>query len=86
LTAAIRRLSDARIRWQCRRGTKELDQLLLDWFDSQYRLASERQKSAFHALLELQDPELIAYLIQGARPESPELVEVVNAICRSDSP
>jgi antitoxin CptB len=86
LIAAIRRLSDARIRWQCRRGTKELDQLLLGWFDTQYGRASERQKSAFHALLELQDPELIEYLIQGAKPASPELAEVVNAICRSDSP
>jgi antitoxin CptB len=85
LIAAIRRLSVARIRWQCRRGTKELDQLLLDWFDTQYGRASERQKLAFHALLEVQDPELIAYLIQGAKPASPELAEVVNAICRSDS-
>ena len=84
MIAATLPLSDARIRWQCRRGTRELDHLLLGWFDTHYARAGERQKSAFHALLELQDPELIEYLIQGAKPASPELADVVNAICRSD--
>ena len=74
---------DTKTRWQCRRGTRELDQLLLRWFDAHYATASERRKSAFRALLELQDPELIAYLIQGETPVDPELNEVVNAICRS---
>jgi succinate dehydrogenase flavin-adding protein (antitoxin of CptAB toxin-antitoxin module) len=58
--------------------------LLLGWFDSGYALASERQKSAFHALLELQDPQLIAYLIQGETPADPERAKIVDAICRSD--
>jgi antitoxin CptB len=75
---------DAKIRWQCRRGTRELDHLLLGWFDAGYGLASEQQKSAFHVLLELQDPELIAYLIKGEKPADPELNEVVDAICRKD--
>ena len=79
-------MNDARIRWQCRRGTRELDDLLLGWFDSFYRHASESQKSAFCRLLELQDPELMAYLLGGATPEDPETRHVVNAILGRTAP
>jgi antitoxin CptB len=73
-------LSEARIRWQCRRGTRELDQLLLGWFDAAYALASDTQKSAFRALLELQDPELIDYLLGATVPADSQLADVVVSI------
>jgi antitoxin CptB len=79
-------LSDARIRWQCRRGTRELDELLLGWFDSSYASAGDAHKSAFCALLELQDPELIAYLLGGNTPADLQLADVVNAIRNRTSP
>jgi antitoxin CptB len=77
-------LSDGRIRWQCRRGTRELDRLLTVWFDASYGSADDRHKSAFRALLELQDPELIAYLLHGVRPADPAISEVIDAIRRAN--
>lgn len=72
--------SDNRVRWQCRRGTRELDHLLLSWFESSYANASDTQKSAFRSLLELQDPELVAYLLGAASPADTQLADVVNAV------
>jgi antitoxin CptB len=71
---------DTRIRWQCRRGTRELDHLLLTWFESCYAVASDTQKSAFRALLELQDPELVAYLMGATSPADSQLADVVHAV------
>jgi antitoxin CptB len=73
-------VSDARIRWQCRRGTRELDHLLLGWFDTCYAASVEAQKSAFRELLELQDPELIAYLLGSAKPTELHIADVVRSI------
>jgi antitoxin CptB len=73
-------LQDARIRWQCRRGTRELDHLLTGWFNSSYATASDAHKSAFCALLELQDPDLIAYLLGAATPRDAHMADVVNSI------
>lgn len=71
---------DKRLRWQCRRGTRELDQLLLNWFDSSYATASNPQKAAFRALLELQDTELAGYLLGAVSPADRQLADVVNAV------
>jgi antitoxin CptB len=71
---------NARIRWQCRRGTRELDHLLQTWFELSYAAASETQKSAFSALLELQDPELAAYLLGAASPADSQLADIVHAV------
>ncbi|MDH4046754.1 MAG: succinate dehydrogenase assembly factor 2 [Gammaproteobacteria bacterium] len=79
-------MSLSRIRWQCRRGTRELDQLLLGWFDACYETAEDSQKSAFCALLELQDPQLIAYLLGEERPADSSLADVVESIRTRTSP
>ena len=51
----------SRIKWRCRRGTKELDFLLLAYFNQQYTVADAEDKAAFLRLLELQDPSIIDY-------------------------
>jgi succinate dehydrogenase flavin-adding protein (antitoxin of CptAB toxin-antitoxin module) len=53
---------------------------LLDWFDGDFTTASETQKSAFCALLELQDPDLIAYLLGDALPADSRMADVVSSI------
>jgi succinate dehydrogenase flavin-adding protein (antitoxin of CptAB toxin-antitoxin module) len=54
--------------------------LLLAWFESSYATASDKRKSAFRALLELQDPELVAYLLGAASPADSQLADVVHAV------
>jgi antitoxin CptB len=73
-------LEESRIRWQCRRGTRELDYLLLTWFESSYAAASDSQKTAFRALLELQDPELSAYLLGARSPADAKVADIVHAV------
>lgn len=73
-------MNDARLRWQCRRGMRELDVLLLDYLERRWPRASEREKTAFRALLRLGDDLLIAYLLQGATVEDEALADVVRRI------
>ena len=37
----------ARLQWQCRRGLKELDLLLLDYMTSEYLVADSIEKGLF---------------------------------------
>ena len=52
----------SKLRWRCRRGTKELDTLTERYLDEHYAAASEPEQCAFAQLLELQDPELYKIL------------------------
>jgi len=69
------------LKWQCRRGMRELDELLLQYLEQRYELAPDSEKAAFCALLELPDPELVGYLLQQEVP-APEVGIVVDYILK----
>ncbi len=71
---------ESRLRWQCRRGMRELDELLVRYLDSRYATASKDEKSAFEAVLALSDPELNAYLLQRQTPSSEAIAAVITYI------
>jgi len=73
-------LSERRLKWQCRRGMRELDVLLSRYLENDYPGSDESQKSAFRQVLELPDPDLIGYLLSGENPADPELANVVDRI------
>lgn len=50
----------ARLRWQCRRGAKELDLLLMDYLENRYPKADAGQKKRFAEILKLDDAELLS--------------------------
>ena len=70
----------SRLKWQCRRGMRELDVLLSAWLDRHYAQADEDDKAAFRALLSLPDPELAGYLLHGVTPDAEETASVVRQI------
>lgn len=70
-------MSVARLRWQCRRGMRELDVLLTRFLDESYPTADDAEKAAFARLLELSDPELIGYLLRGERADEAVLERVL---------
>lgn len=70
----------ARLRWQCRRGMRELDLLLLRYLESEYPTASPDAQRGFERLLELSDPELLSYLLHGERPADQELAHVIERV------
>ena len=70
----------ARLRWLCRRGTRELDLLLTRYLDEAYADASPATRQAFARLLEWQDPEVYALLTGRTQTDDPELADVVARI------
>jgi len=42
----------SQLKWQCRRGMKELDLVLTHYLESQYLLASPQEQQTFKELLE----------------------------------
>lgn len=60
----------ARLRWQCRRGTKELDLLLQSYLEAGYLTAKDGEKTLFVELLALEDDKLLAVLIGDQEVES----------------
>jgi antitoxin CptB len=53
----------ARLRWQCRRGTKELDFLLNRYLETGYLVADQAERELFVALMGFEDDKLIGVLM-----------------------
>ena len=70
----------AKLRWRCRRGTKELDTLTTRYFENFYNDAAKNEQCAFAALLELQDPELHSILTRNKQISDPLVVSIVDKI------
>ena len=60
---------------------RELDELLVRYLNDRYAAAQAAEKDAFHALLELPDPELAGYLL-NQQPPPPEWQGVIESIRR----
>ncbi len=78
-------MNKSRLRWQCRRGMRELDELVVWYLETRFDDADDEQKLAFQALLELPDPELMGYLLGKQMPEQESIRGVVESI-RSRNP
>ena len=70
----------ARLKWQCRRGTKELDILLDSYLETCYQFADIEEQQVFVQLLSLEDSELLPLLMGDKEPESKPLAELVRKI------
>ena len=69
-----------RLRWNCRRGTKELDLLLLRYLEQVYPGADPARRRDFERLLEAQDPDLAGWLYGRSIPDDTALRDLVAAI------
>jgi len=69
-----------RLCWRCRRGMRELDVLLARYLEDVYPHASPAHREAFEALLELQDPTILAYVVGRASPADPNLADVIKQL------
>lgn len=69
-----------RLKWRCRRGTRELDALLGSWLEAHAASMDAAQFAAFDALLDRQDPELWDWLMGHAEPPRAEWRTIVNEI------
>jgi antitoxin CptB len=69
-----------RLRWRCRRGTRELDRLLGWWLTARYENADGAARLAFANMLERPDPDLWGWLIGNGRPQDPDFARIVDEI------
>ena len=67
----------SQLRWQCRRGMRELDTLLTRYLDTRYPGAAAPEKRAFAEILALSDPELVRYLLHGEPADNPLIDKVL---------
>ena len=70
----------AKLRWQCRRGTKELDYLLLRYVDSEYALADAEEKALFIDLLAQEDDQLILTLLGDLEVATAEMKALIGKV------
>lgn len=69
-----------RLRWQCRRGMKELDVLLVRWLDAGFSAASARDRQNFERLLKVEDDQLWNWFLGRSHSPDPELDDLVQRI------
>ncbi len=69
-----------RLRWRCRRGMRELDQLMLRYLDQAWPAASDGERAVFLRLLDCEDDKLWRWCMGRERPEDGELHAIVERI------
>ena len=70
----------ARLRWRCRRGTREMDLLLLCFLERDYPHLDDREQSLFGSLLDEADPDLYAWITAQAEPANPDYLPIIGKI------
>ena len=69
-----------RLRWRCRRGMRELDQLFGRYLDRSWATASSEQRMVFERLLGCEDDQLWRWFLGYETPEDVELHALVERI------
>lgn len=69
-----------RLRWRCRRGMRELDQLFGRYLDRSWADASAEQRMVFERLLGCEDDRLWRWFLGYETPEDAELHALVERI------
>ena len=69
-----------KLAWRCRRGTKELDVLMLKFLNEHYQHAPIEIQHAFEIMLDMQDPELYDLLIGRQESADQNINKVIEYI------
>lgn len=69
-----------RVRWRCRRGMRELDQLLTRWLDRRWTPSSDAQRATFLQLLDCEDDRLWRWFLSKENPSDAALAALVDEI------
>lgn len=70
----------AKLKWRCRRGMKELDQLMLRYLNLYYQDATKAEKDAFIALLDMEEPQLLDLLNGKTKAVNEHRANVIKRI------
>ena len=75
-----------RLAWQCRRGMRELDELLNSFLLQGYRSLDEAAQQAFAKLLEYPDAVLLELLMGRMTPADKDVTRIVQKIRNTATP
>jgi len=70
----------SRLRWRCRRGMRELDQLLERWLRQRWAASSDAERGVFLRLLDSEDDRLWAWFMGHEEPPDVELAALIHTI------
>ena len=68
------------LRWRCRRGTRELDMLLLGFLERDYPQLNTEQQALFGTLLDEADPDLYAWFTGRTTPANTDFLPLIEQI------
>lgn len=66
--------------WQCRRGIKEIEVLLIPFLENHYAHEEQTVRQAFVALLAEADLDIFEWLMHRESPEDEQMELIVNVI------
>ena len=69
-----------KLRWRCRRGMRELDQLLERWLDREWRQSPMARREVFLRLLDTEDDKLWRWFLGHEVPADVEVAALVRHI------
>jgi len=69
-----------RLRWQCRRGMRELDVILARYLEVVYPSTDAAEREVFEAFLKRQDPEISAWILGRETPVDPATATLVERL------
>ena len=70
----------SRLRWRCRRGTKELDIVMNRYLQERYETASAEEQGSFNQLLDIEDPIIFDWLMDKTQSEDDNLQALVEIL------
>ena len=71
---------ERRLQWHCRLGLKELDVILVPFFEQHYLALSPADKAVFVRLIDGEDMDLFNWFMRQETPSDPELERMVDLI------
>ena len=69
-----------KLRWRCRRGMRELDQLLERWLEREWRQSPTAQREVFLQLLDTEDDKLWRWFLGHEVAADVEVAALVERI------
>lgn len=69
-----------RLAWQCRRGIKEVEVVLVPFFERHFMALSPADQALFEKLLEEQDVDMFEWFTTRTLPEQPDLARIVKMV------
>ncbi len=69
-----------KLRWRCRRGMRELDQLLERWLDRAWRQSPTAERAVFLQLLDTEDDKLWRWFLGHEACPDVEIAALVERI------